>query len=104
MLPGFESYDFYSGEQIGTKAGEGKRGIVERGNLPPLAKNFDWGALGGFITFDVTAGYKFNKLVIVGIGITNLFDIEQREFIGSPSIGRLIAFELKMQLPNSSKK
>jgi outer membrane receptor for ferrienterochelin and colicins len=39
----------------------------------------------------------------VGAGISNLFDTEQREFVGSPSIGRLFSFEIKAHLPNSAK-
>jgi outer membrane receptor for ferrienterochelin and colicins len=48
----------YSGNQIGTKMGAGQRGSVY-GGINPLngqpryyIKNFDWGALDGFITFD----------------------------------------------------
>jgi iron complex outermembrane receptor protein len=95
-----QQYDFYSGVQIGTKAGEGKRGQVLRGNLPPLIKNFDWGPLGGFTTIDLSTGYKVNEQVTVNMGITNLFDTEQIEFVGSHSIGRLIMFELKVHVPN----
>jgi hypothetical protein len=53
-----EQYDFYSGNQIGNAAGEGNRGIVYRGNLPPILKNFDWRPLGGFAIIDLNAGYK----------------------------------------------
>lgn len=94
-----EQYDFYSASQIGTAKGKGKRGTIERPGQPPLLKNFDWGPLGGFTTVDVSAGYKFSKTVSVGMGITNLFNTRQIEFVGSPSIGRLIMFELKVQVP-----
>jgi len=93
-------YDFYSGNQIGTEAGEGKRGIVYRGNLPPLIKNFDWGPLGGFAVVDLGAGYKLNDMVNLNMNITNLFNVKQREFVGSPYIGRLISLELKVHVPN----
>jgi len=96
-----EQYDFYSGSQIGTAGGEGKRGIVYRApGLPPLIKNFDWGPLGGFTTMDLSAGCKLNKNVQVAIGITNLLNTDQIEFVGSPSIGRLIMAELKVHVPN----
>jgi outer membrane receptor for ferrienterochelin and colicins len=36
----------------------------------------------------------------VNMGITNLFDTDQIEFVGSPSIGRLIMFEFKELVPN----
>ncbi len=99
-----EQYDFYSGSQIGTAAGKGSRGKIERPGLPPLLKNFNHGPLGGFTTIDLSARYKLNKMVGVGMGITNLFDTKQIEFVGSPSIGRLIMAELKVCVPNGSKK
>jgi iron complex outermembrane receptor protein len=104
-----QSYDFYSGSQIGTKAGEGKRGIVYGGinplnNLPRnYLKNFDHGALGGFTTIDLSAGYKFNDQLSVGASVSNLFNTTQREFVGSPSIGRLISAEIRVHIPNSKK-
>ena len=96
-----QQYDFYSASQIGTAAGEGSRGKVYGGINPVnnqpryYLKNFDWGPLGNFATIDLSAGYKFNKMVSVNMSITNLFDTKQIEFVGSPSIGRLIMFELK---------
>lgn len=94
-----QQYDFYSGNQISTKAGEGKRGKVG-----PYFKNFDWGPLYGFTTIDLSAGYKINSMLSAAMNITNLFDREQREFAGSPYIGRLIMFELKVHIPNSDKQ
>lgn len=99
-----EQYDFYSGSQIGTAAGKGSRGKIERPGLPPLLKNFNHGPLGGFTTIDLSARYKLNKMVGVGMGITNLFDTKQIEFVGSPSIGRLISFEIKVHLPQDKKQ
>lgn len=101
-------YDFYSGSQISTEAGEGRWGKIYGGigsdGLPRYYdKNFDWGPLGGFTTIDLSAGYKLNDMVSVGMGITNLFDTEQQEFAGSPSIGRLIMFELKAHVPNKKE-
>ena len=100
-------YEFYSGTQIGTEAGKGSRGKVY-GGINPLNgqpryyfKNFDWGPLGDFTTFDLNAGYKFNEMLSVNMGVTNLFNTRQIEFVGSPSIGRLIMFELKVHVPNS---
>lgn len=96
-----EQFDFYSGNQISTAAGEGKRGVVKGPNGTNYVKNFDRGPLGGFTSLDISAGYKFNQTVSLGMNITNLFNTEQREFVGSPSIGRLIMFELKVVLPHS---
>lgn len=104
-----ESYDLYSGNQIGTKAGAGSRGIVYGGinpltNLPRnYIKNFNWGALGGFTTFDISTGVKLNSQLSLGAGISNLFNVKQLEFVGSPSIGRLFSVELKAHIPNSKK-
>ena len=96
-----EQFDFYSGNQISTEAGEGKRGIVYRGdNLSPILKNFDWGPLGGFAVIDLNAGYKLNDMLNLNMNITNLFNVRQREFVGSPYIERLICFELKVHVPN----
>jgi len=99
-----QQYNFYSGNQIGTSAGKSKRGVIPRPGLPPLLKNFDWGPLGNFTTVDLSAGYKFNEMISVNVGITNLFNTKQIEFVGSPSIGRLISFEVKVHLPNSYKQ
>lgn len=105
-----EKYDMYSGNQISTEAGKGKRGVVY-GGINPLnnqprnyLKNFDWGNLGGFTTFDLNTGYKINKNYSIGIGVSNLFNTQQREFVGSPIIGRLFSFELKAHFPNAEKK
>jgi outer membrane receptor for ferrienterochelin and colicins len=96
-----EQYNFFSGNQIGTEEGKGTRGIVHRGHqLSPIYKNYNWGALGGFTSFNINANYKFNENVAVNAGITNLFNTKQIEFVGSPSIGRLISIELKIHLPD----
>jgi len=98
-----QQYDFISGNQIGTYEGKGKRGVILRPGLPPLLKNFNWGSLGGFTTVDINTGYIFNKNVSLNIGVTNLFNSRQIEFVGSPSIGRLIMAEIKVHVPNNNK-
>lgn len=105
-----QQYDLYSGSQIGTAAGAGKRGLVY-GGINPLTstpryyvKNFNWGALGGFTSIDISGGVKLNSQLSLGAGISNLFDVKQMEFVGSPSIGRLFSVELKAHIPNSAKK
>ena len=101
-------YDFYSGPYVSTKAGKGKIDTIflisPSGRLRSYPKNFNWGPLGGFTTIDLVAGYKFNPMLSVGMNITNLFNIDQREYAGSPLIGRLVMFELKMQIPNVNNK
>ena len=91
-----QQYDFYSGTQIGTSEGEGMKGSVE-GN-PLVNYNFDWGPLGDFLSFDFSAGYAFNSSISANLNITNVFNSRQIEFVGSPSIGRLIMAELKVEL------
>ena len=102
-----QQYDFYNGAQIGTEAGRGSRGKVywekSTGQSGYYLKNFDWGPLGGFISFDLSAGYKFNEMINLNMGVTNLLNTRQIEAVSSPSIGRLIMFELKMHVPNSKK-
>lgn len=90
-----ERYDFYSGSQISTKAGEGNWGEILTPNGIRYAKNFNWGPLGGFTTFDVRAGYRLNTIITTAVNITNVLNTRQREFAGSPLIRRLISFELK---------
>jgi iron complex outermembrane receptor protein len=76
-----EKYDFYSGNQIGTEAGQGSRGLVYGGLVKTgstsqerwYAKNFDWGPLGGFTTVDLGAGYMASKLLMFNLNVTNLF-------------------------------
>ncbi|MDQ3552316.1 MAG: TonB-dependent receptor [Bacteroidota bacterium] len=104
-----QQYDFYSGSQIGTAEGEGRRGVVY-GGINPINnqprnyfKNFNHGALGGFTTFDLSTGYKFSEFLSVGGSISNIFDTEQREFVGSPSIGRLYSVEVKATIPTFRK-
>ncbi|MCH4551052.1 TonB-dependent receptor plug domain-containing protein [Aestuariibaculum lutulentum] len=82
-----QKYDFFSGNQIGTEAGEGTR-------VPP--KNFNYGALGGFTTFDLNATYQINKKVSFNFNISNLFNTKQLEFVGAPSIGRLAMASIKV--------
>ncbi|MGZ5190990.1 MAG: TonB-dependent receptor domain-containing protein, partial [Flavisolibacter sp.] len=104
-----EEYDLYSGSQIGTKDGEGKRGVVYGGKNPLnnvdrfYVKNFNWGALGGFTSVDLSAGYRCSEMLSVNAGVSNLFDVEQKEFVGSPSIGRLFSVELKAFIPSTKK-
>ena len=104
-----QQFDMYSGSQIGTEAGQGKRGVVYGGKNPLnntdrfYVKNFDWGPVGGFTTIDLSAGYRFSEMLGINAGVSNLFDVDQREFVGSPLIGRLYSVELKATIPPSRK-
>lgn len=102
-------YDFYSGRQMSTASGEGTWGVIY-GGLDKLGtpryyqKNFDWGPLGGFTSLDLSGLYKFNSTTSLGLNITNVLDTKQREAPGSPLIGRLIMFELRVTVPNRKKE
>ena len=98
-----EEYDFYSGFQISTKAGEGKWGVIETPDGRRYPKNFDWGPLGG-TTIDIRAGYRLNDMVSVTAGVTNLFDAKVRQFAGSSYIRRLYQAEVRINVPNKNKQ
>ncbi|QYA26128.1 TonB-dependent receptor [Gramella sp. MT6] len=82
-----QQYDFYSGNQIGSSDGAGTR-------TPP--KNFNYGPLGGFTTFNFGAEYLYSKNVVLNFNMTNIFNTRQIEFIGAPSIGRLAMASIKI--------
>lgn len=82
-----QKYDFYSGNQVGSAEGAGSR-------TPP--KNFNYGALGGFTSFNFGAEYLWSKNVIFNFNMTNIFNTRQIEFVGSPSIGRLAMASVKV--------
>ncbi|MCM8568585.1 TonB-dependent receptor [Gramella jeungdoensis] len=82
-----QKYDFYSGNQVGSSVGAGTR-------TPP--KNFNYGPLGGFTTFNFGAEYLWNKNVVFNFNMTNIFNTRQIEFVGSPSIGRLAMASIKV--------
>ncbi len=54
--------------------------------------------MGGFTTVDISGGYRINKVLSAGAGISNVFNVAQREFVGSPLIGRLFTLELKANI------
>ena len=94
-------YDFYSGNQIATADGAGKRGIVY-GGINPInnqpryyLKNFNQGPLGGFTTLDLSFLYNLNKNISFAISATNLLDTKQTEFVGVASIGRLVFIDFR---------
>ncbi|MDX5481155.1 MAG: TonB-dependent receptor [Hymenobacteraceae bacterium] len=87
-------YDFYSGVQVAAQENQGKR-------VAPY--NFNYGPLGGFTSVDVSAGYKFTNWLTLGANVSNLFDAEQREYVGSPVIGRLYSAELRFDFGGKKK-
>ncbi len=100
-----QEFDFYSGSQIAVKEGVGQRGSVYAGPNPLtgadryIAKNWNYGPMGGFTTVDLSLGYAITPQLNVGAAVSNLFNVEQREFPGSPLIKRLISAELRYHIP-----
>ncbi len=82
-----QKYNFYSGNQVGSSYAAGIR-------TPP--KNFNYGPLGGFITFNFGAEYVWSKNLAFNFNMTNIFNTRQIEFVGSPSIGRLAMASIKI--------
>ena len=48
------------------------------------------GPLGGFLSVNINAGYKVLDWLTITGAVSNLFDTDQRDLAGTPSIGRLI--------------
>ncbi len=95
-----DAYNFYSGINIASETRE-ELGIQENART---GSNFNYGPLGGFVNVDISAGYYLSDYFTVSAQISNLFDAEVREFVGSPVIGRLYSVELKVNLPAIKRK
>lgn len=83
-------YDFISGVHFAADEQEGMRPTVAG-----TTYNFNYGPLGGFTTVNLNVGYRILPEVSLSVGVRNLFNVEQREFVGSPSIGRMVTTRLK---------
>lgn len=100
-----QAYNYYSSFQI---ASETIPGVNYRGM--PIIENarsgdsWNYGPLGGFVTFDISAGYRINEMFRLSGQVTNLFDTEQREFTAAPPTGRLFSLELRVDLPAISAR
>jgi outer membrane receptor for ferrienterochelin and colicins len=96
-----ESYSFFSGINVASSTNNqiivGGTPVVENARV---GRNWNYGALGNFVNVDLSFGYKINKIVTVSGQVVNVFDSKVREFVGSPSIGRLFSLELKVNLPS----
>ncbi|AHM61898.1 tonb-dependent receptor [Flammeovirgaceae bacterium 311] len=100
-----ESYNYYSSYQIASETIPG----ATYGGMPivedALSGNaWNYGPLGGFVTFDLSAGYKFSPMFRLSAQVTNLFNTEQREFTAAPPTGRLFSMELRVDLPAIRRK
>ncbi|MDT0630129.1 TonB-dependent receptor [Rubrivirga litoralis] len=95
---GVSQYSFVSGRHFASDQQEGERVVLTTpGGAVPF--NYNYGPLGGFVTADVSAGYQFTPTLQVGAAVTNLFGVEQREFVGSPPTPTFVTASLKTTLP-----
>lgn len=95
-----ERYNFFSGIHVASETIP-ELGIRENARF---GRTFNYGPLGGFVNVDVSAGYRFGKVVTLSGQITNLFNARVYEFVGSPIIGRLYSLELKVNIPAIGSK
>ena len=94
-----QKYDFFSGVSTSAKTqdldGNGTIDITENAYYA-AGRTWNYGQLGGF-TVDMNAGYNFSNGMTLGANVTNLFDVDIREFAGSPFIKRLVSLEFRYQ-------
>jgi len=94
-----DEYDFFSGINVAAKTNPnlfiGVDPVIEGRRV---GRDFNEGPLGGYVNVDLSVGYRFTPNVALAGHVTNLFDSEVREFVASPSIGRLFSAELKLSL------
>ncbi len=91
-----DEYDFFSGINVAAATNTdlivGGDPVVEGQRV---GRDFNEGPLGGYVNFDVSVGYRATRNLAVSAQVINIFDSEVRDFVASPSIGRLFAAELK---------
>ncbi len=94
-----EAYDFFSGINVAASTNTniiyGGSPVVENARV---GRAWNYGPLGGFVNFDMTAGYIFTKHITLTVSVSNLFNTRERQFVGSPFISRLASAELKFTL------
>lgn len=99
-----QKYDFFSGINVAAETqdmdGDGVNEIVENARV---GNSWNYGQLGGF-TVDTNFGYYFNDRLSAGANISNLFNADVRQFVGSPVVQRLISVELKYTVDFFRKK
>jgi len=94
-----EAYDFFSGINVAASTNRnitwGGSPVVENARV---GSSWNYGPLGGFVNFDVTAGYSFTKQITLTAAVTNLFNTREQQFVGSPFISRLVSVQLQFNL------
>ncbi|MEM1327128.1 MAG: TonB-dependent receptor [Bacteroidota bacterium] len=100
-----EEYDYFSSFQIASRTYEDLtyRGvpIVENARS---ADTFNFGPLGGFVTFDVSLGYRINDIFTISAAASNLFNQDLREFTASAPTRGLYTLEFRVNLPAIGKE
>ncbi|RTY89761.1 TonB-dependent receptor [Flavobacterium sp. RSP46] len=90
-----QKYDFFSGINIAAKTqdlnGDGTNDVIVNARK---GRTWNYGQLGGF-SVDANMGYNFANGLTLGVSVTNLLNAKNREFVASPIISTLYAFELK---------
>lgn len=100
-----QEYDYFSSFQIASRS---YPDLLYRG-VPIIedarsADTYNYGPLGGFVTFDVSLGYRVNELFTVSASAVNLFNQDLREFTASAPTRGLYTLELRLNLPAITKK
>ena len=94
-----EEYNYFSSYQIASETlpDYTYRGLPIIANAPST-DSYNYGPLGGFVTFDLNFGYHFSDSFTLSFAATNLFNTEMREFTASPPTGGLYVMEAKINL------
>ncbi|WP_026232334.1 TonB-dependent receptor [Neolewinella persica] len=102
-----QEYDYFSSFQIASRS---YPELTYRG-LPIIENarsgdSFNYGPLGGFVTFDASLGYRISDKVTLSVAANNLLNTELREFTASAPTKGLYTLELRFNLPprRSGKK
>ena len=102
-----QEYDYFSSFQIASRSypdlNYRGRPIIENARSSDA---FNYGPLGGFVTFDASLGYRFSEKVTLSVAANNLLNTELREFTASAPTRGLYTLELRFNLPQrqSGKK
>ncbi len=91
-----DEYDFFSGINV---AAETNTSLIVGGDPvvegKRVGRDFNEGPLGGYVDFDISLGYQMNRNFSISGQVINIFDSEVRDFVASPTIGRLGSVELR---------
>lgn len=96
---GVSEYTFVSGRHFASEEQEGRRVLLPVGSAT-VPFNYNYGPLGGFVTTDLSLGYRFSPLLSLGVSVTNLFGVEQREFVAAAPTPRFVTATLRTDLPS----